>query len=196
MLCVPKSSGSLSARFEQISYIFKIPFPANYGSDLVRQSHPTPLIRFFVRWALSFHRIMSSTLDQSLCHFHANICVLGKDTDTSHDPKLFEILQHQRTNLLLMVTIFPLSKLPPYVPAWADAAYVGRRAFAFCSLDNAIPPAAQTALIQQSEVPRDVETFASGHAPVLSVPRELSAWTVQKISKFQAVDSQRALAIS
>ncbi|KAL8732135.1 MAG: hypothetical protein Q9181_004050 [Wetmoreana brouardii] len=74
-------------------------------------------------------------------------------------------------------------------PAWADAAYNGRRAFVLCTLDNAIPLAAQEAMIQQSGVQWDLVSFKTGHAPFLSQPKELSTWTIAEISKFNAIDN-------
>ena len=81
-------------------------------------------------------------------------------------------------------------------PAWSDAVYNGRRAYVTCTLDKAIPPAAQEVMIQQSGVHWDVETFDTGHAPFLSQPKKLSDWTVNEISKFDATESIELVTIS
>lgn len=70
-------------------------------------------------------------------------------------------------------------------PAWADAVFDGRRAYALCTLDKAIPLAGQNFMIQQSGVHWDVQSFNAGHVPFLSQPEALSAWTIAEISKFQ-----------
>lgn len=75
-------------------------------------------------------------------------------------------------------------------PAWSDKVYDGRRAYAFCELDKAIPPFAQDAMIKGSAVPWDVQNFETGHAPFLSQYKSLSAWTISEISKFQGADAR------
>ncbi|KAI4220482.1 MAG: hypothetical protein LQ349_008077 [Xanthoria aureola] len=62
---------------------------------------------------------------------------------------------------------------PCGAPAWADPYYSGRRAYARSTLDNAIPVAAQDAMLQASGVRWDIQTFATGHASFLSQPRQL-----------------------
>lgn len=79
-------------------------------------------------------------------------------------------------------------------PAWAEPFYNGRRAFARTSLDKAIPPFAQDAMLQASGVEWDVHTFAAGHAPFLSQTRQLSAWTKGQIHKFQAFRTRTDIA--
>ena len=51
-------------------------------------------------------------------------------------------------------------------------------------------------MLQQSGVQWDIETFDSGHAPFLSQPKQLSAWTVSEISKFEAAESKNVVATS
>ena len=80
------------------------------------------------------------------------------------------------------------AETPCGAPAWSDAVFNGRRAFVMCTLDRAIPPAAQQALIDQSGVQWDIVKFQTGHTPFLSEPKKLSDWTVNEISKFEAAD--------
>ena len=70
-------------------------------------------------------------------------------------------------------------------PAWSDAIYDRRRAYVLCNLDKAVPPIAQEMMIKHSGVQWDVETFNTGHAPFLSQPKRLSAWTIAELAKFQ-----------
>lgn len=81
-------------------------------------------------------------------------------------------------------------------PAWSDAVFDGRRAYAHTTLDNAIPPAGQEFMIQQSGVQWDVEEFDTGHAPFLSQPQRFSAWTINEISMFELAGSSKGVATS
>ncbi|KAL8765573.1 MAG: hypothetical protein Q9209_007404 [Squamulea sp. 1 TL-2023] len=78
---------------------------------------------------------------------------------------------------------------PCGLPAWSNPYYNGRRAYVRCTFDNAIPLAAQNAMLQNSRVPWEVQDSATGHAPFLSRPRELAAWTDYQIAKFYNVRS-------
>ncbi|KAL8963663.1 MAG: hypothetical protein Q9193_000107 [Seirophora villosa] len=80
----------------------------------------------------------------------------------------------------------PTAFTPCGSPAWAEPFYDGRRAFARTSLDNAIPSFAQDAMLQASGVQWDVHTFEAGHAPFLSQPRQLSAWTKHQMQRFKS----------
>ncbi|KAI4244337.1 MAG: hypothetical protein L6R40_003063 [Gallowayella cf. fulva] len=79
-------------------------------------------------------------------------------------------------------------------PAWSNPFYNGRRAFVRCTLDNAIPPFAQDAMLQNSGVQWEIQDFATGHAPFLSQPRRLAMWTDRTIEKFQAVRNEDTVA--
>ena len=81
-------------------------------------------------------------------------------------------------------------------PAWSEPAYNHRLAYVRCSLDNAIPSAAQDFMIQQSRVYWDIETFNRGHSPFLSQPKQLSDWTVAEITKFQTAPIRGGLLTS
>lgn len=72
-------------------------------------------------------------------------------------------------------------------PAWADDAYDNRRAYAHTTLDNAIVPAAQDAMLQQTGVQWTVQNFATSHSPFLSQPKQLTTWTIDVIAGFQAL---------
>ena len=50
----------------------------------------------------------------------------------------------------------------------------------------AIPPMGQDFMLQQSGVSWEIQTFDTGHAPFLSQPRGLSAWTDSQIARFHA----------
>lgn len=75
---------------------------------------------------------------------------------------------------------------PCGAPALSDTFYTGRRAYVLCTLDNAIPPLAQEAMIVQSDVKWDVQAFDTGHSPFLSQPDRLTLWTISEVSKFMA----------
>lgn len=79
-------------------------------------------------------------------------------------------------------------------PAWADAIFDGRRAYVLCALDKAIPMAGQNHMIQQSGVEWDLKTLYTGHAPFLSRPEELSAWTIAEVLKFQGLQGPDVVA--
>ncbi|KAL9003526.1 MAG: hypothetical protein Q9188_003612 [Gyalolechia gomerana] len=76
------------------------------------------------------------------------------------------------------------AETPCGAPAWFDTAYNGRRSFARCALDRAIPPVAQDLMVQQSGVQWNVENFHSGHAPFLSQPKRLSDWVVSQVARW------------
>ncbi|KAL8964686.1 MAG: hypothetical protein Q9183_004278 [Haloplaca sp. 2 TL-2023] len=80
---------------------------------------------------------------------------------------------------------------PCGAPAWADPFFNGRRAYARTSLDNAIPVEAQDAMLRASRVAWNIQTFATGHAPFLSQPRQLRLWTDRQIAGFQTPNVER-----
>lgn len=51
-------------------------------------------------------------------------------------------------------------------------------------------------MIQQSGVQWDVEEFDTGHAPFLSPPQRLGAWTINEISMFELAGSSKGVATS
>ena len=52
-------------------------------------------------------------------------------------------------------------------------------------------------MMQQSGVQWDVQAFDTGHSPFLSQPDELTAWTINEVSKFATdTDSVNATTIA
>lgn len=71
-------------------------------------------------------------------------------------------------------------------PAWQDAVFNNRRAYAHTLLDNGIPPFAQNLMLQASGVQWDIQNFNTSHSPFLSQPKELSQFMVTEMEKFSS----------
>lgn len=74
---------------------------------------------------------------------------------------------------------------PP--PAWADAAYSGRRAYIRCANDRAIPVFAQDLMVEGSGVAWVVKKFDCSHSPFLCQPAELAASFIELAEDFAKV---------
>ncbi|MCJ1283374.1 hypothetical protein MMC26_002702 [Xylographa opegraphella] len=80
------------------------------------------------------------------------------------------------------------SPSPP--PAWADAVFDGRRGYVFCTEDQAIPLAAQQAMVQNSGVEWAVRTMRAAHSPFLSDPGLLAALVAEFVRDFEGAERQ------
>ena len=72
----------------------------------------------------------------------------------------------------------------PSTPAWADAAFDGRRTYMRTSEDCCNPAALQDAWLEKSKVEWDVVGLEAGHMPFVSQPEALAREIVKATRKF------------
>ncbi|KAK7227933.1 hypothetical protein V2G26_000103 [Clonostachys chloroleuca] len=88
----------------------------------------------------------------------------------------------------LEATMTPHSTLafetPPTAPAWADAAFDGRRTYVRTSEDCCIPPGLQDMWLEKTGVEWDVVHLKAGHMPFISMPKELAEQLVKSAKGF------------
>lgn len=62
----------------------------------------------------------------------------------------------------------------PSPPAWSESAFDGRRAYIHTLLDNCVPPIAQEAMLNATDVTWQITDFDTGHSPFLVEPVQLT----------------------
>ena len=77
-------------------------------------------------------------------------------------------------------------------PAWAEAAYAGRRGYIRCTLDNTLPPFLQEVYLQGSEVEWQIQYVEACHDAFLSKPAEVAELVMGFADGFQKLDSSEA----
>lgn len=104
--------------------------------------------------------------------------ILYNDQDASREAELAAFMQPHA------VAAF---ETKPSAPAWADAAFDGRRAYVRTLDDNCNPYPLQNIWIEKSKVKWDVVDFKSGHMPFESKPEELAVHIVKFVEGFQSL---------
>ncbi|VUC27774.1 unnamed protein product [Clonostachys rosea] len=75
----------------------------------------------------------------------------------------------------------------PTAPAWADAAFEGRRTYIRTEDDCCIPASLQDAWMEKSGVKWDVVHFKSSHMPFVSKPKDLAEQLVKSANGYLAL---------
>ncbi|KAF3021636.1 hypothetical protein E8E14_014132 [Neopestalotiopsis sp. 37M] len=101
--------------------------------------------------------------------------VLYNDLDPSLEPELAPNMQPHALHAF---------ESKPSAPAWADAAFDGRRAYIRTLDDNCNPYFLQNIWLEKSKVQWDVVDFKSGHMPFESRPEALAEEIVKFVDKF------------
>lgn len=74
----------------------------------------------------------------------------------------------------------------PSAPAWADAAFDGKRVYVRALLDRTNPLELQDLFLQKSNVEWDVVDFETGHMPFESQPQKLAEQIIKSAHSFIA----------
>jgi pimeloyl-ACP methyl ester carboxylesterase len=88
-----------------------------------------------------------------------------------------EYLAADAASALLPLSLHVFTNPSP-APAWADAAYSGRRAYIRCSQDICLPTFVQDIMVEASGVDWIKKTFDTSHSPFLSCPTELADYVL------------------
>lgn len=88
-----------------------------------------------------------------------------------------EYLAADAASALLPLSLHVFTNPSP-APAWADAAYSGRRAYIRCSQYICLPTFVQDIMVEASGVDWIKKTFDRSHSPFLSCPSELADYVI------------------
>ncbi|ETS80442.1 hypothetical protein PFICI_07971 [Pestalotiopsis fici W106-1] len=116
--------------------------------------------------------------DKGLAIIEPAMDILYNDLDPGLELKLSQNMQPHALHAF---------ESKPSAPAWADAAFDGKRAYIRTLDDNCNPYVLQNMWIEKSKVEWEIVDFKSGHMPFESRPEELAGEIVKLINKFETL---------